>query len=97
MNSDMKHNNGTTGASMAVDRHADPRGLSMFPSRCRADLHDREQANAQAAVDDAMQSVGQMLEAVLQVMTNLRAARAALARAGDGPSYQDVGESGKAS
>ncbi|WP_232446762.1 hypothetical protein [Burkholderia ubonensis] len=93
----MKHKNGTTGASMAVDRHADVRGLSMFSSRCRADLLHREQVEARTAIDDAMQSVGQVLEAALQAMSNLRAARAALARSGDGsPTHQDAGEAGKA-
>ncbi|MGV4733188.1 hypothetical protein ACRUK7_24690 [Burkholderia pseudomallei] len=98
MNSDVKHNNGMTGVPMAVDHLADARGLSMFPVRYRPDLTERERADARAAIDNAMQSVGHVLEAALQAMTNLRAANAALARSGDcAPDYQDVGGAGKSS
>ncbi|KVS41077.1 hypothetical protein [Burkholderia ubonensis] len=78
MNSNVKHTNGAIVPSMAVDRHADACGLPMFPARFRTDLINNDQADARAAIDNAMQSVGQVLEAALQAMTNLRAASAAL-------------------
>ncbi|TCW81026.1 hypothetical protein C5O80_22860 [Burkholderia sp. SRS-46] len=98
MNSDVKHNNGMTGVPMAVDHLADARGLSMFPARYRSDMIERERADARAAIDNAMLSVGQVLEAALQAMTNLRAASAALAQSSDcAADYQDAGGAGKSS
>ncbi|MCR1767679.1 hypothetical protein [Burkholderia glumae] len=85
MSNNMKHNNGTIGASMAVDRHADAHTLSMFRGRFHSGLTERERAEARAAIDNAMQSVGQVLEVSLQAMGNLRVAQAALVLYDDGP------------
>ena len=78
MSIDMKHNNGTIGALMAADRHVDTRAQVMGEVRFRTDLTESERDDARAAIDDAMQSVGQVLEVALQAMGNLRTARAAL-------------------
>jgi hypothetical protein len=85
MSNNMKHNNGTIGASMAVDRHADAHALSMFAGRFNSGLTERERADVCAAIDNAMQSVGQVLEVALQAMGNLRVAQAALVHYDDGP------------
>jgi hypothetical protein len=85
MSINMKHNNSTVGTWMAVDRHADARSLVTDTVRLRADRTDGERDKARAAIDDAMQSVGQVLEFALQAMGNLRVARAALARLEEGP------------
>ncbi|KVD18373.1 hypothetical protein WI81_09815 [Burkholderia ubonensis] len=84
MNSNSEHNTGTIGASMPADHHADSRGSSMFTPRIRTDMTDDERADAHAAIDTAMQSVGQVLEAALQAMANLRDARETLTQCGDG-------------
>ncbi|KWC25357.1 hypothetical protein WL50_10570 [Burkholderia ubonensis] len=98
MNSDVKHNNGAIVPSMAVDRHADACGLPMFPARFRTDQINRDQADARAAIDNAMQSVGQVLEAALQAMTNLRAASAALEQSDHmRPASPNVGGTAKSS
>ncbi|MDR5642859.1 hypothetical protein [Burkholderia cenocepacia] len=81
----MKHNNGAVGVLTAADRHADARALATGGMRFRSDLTGSERDVAHAAIDDAMQSVGQVLEVALQAMGNLRVARAALARCDDGP------------
>ncbi|MDR8051881.1 hypothetical protein [Burkholderia cenocepacia] len=85
MSIDMKHNNRAVGVLMAADRHADARALAMGGMRFRSDLTRSEREVARAAIDDAMQSVGQVLETVLQAMGNLRVARAELGRCDDGP------------
>ncbi|VWC00426.1 hypothetical protein BPS26883_04863 [Burkholderia pseudomultivorans] len=82
MSINMKHSSGTV---MAADRHVDMRPLVMDGARFCSDLTESERVDARAAIDDAMQSVGQVLEAALQVMGNLRTARAALVRYDDGP------------
>ncbi|KVU55396.1 hypothetical protein [Burkholderia cepacia] len=85
MSIDMKHNNGAVGVMTAADRHADARALAMGGMRFRSDLIRSERDVARAAIDDAMQSVGQVIEVALQAMGNLRVARAALGRCDDGP------------
>ncbi|KVN23546.1 hypothetical protein WJ63_20385 [Burkholderia pyrrocinia] len=84
MNSNMQHNNSTTGAAAPADHHADTGGAPAFSPPCRTNLTDDERADAHAAIDCAMQSIGQVLEAALQAMANLRDARATLAPPDDG-------------
>ncbi|MBN3820070.1 hypothetical protein G3N57_27280 [Paraburkholderia sp. Se-20369] len=84
MNSNMQHNNSTTGAAAPADHHADTGGVQAFSPQSRTNLTDDERADAHAAIDCAMQSVGQVLEAALQAMANLRNARATLAPPDDG-------------
>ncbi|CAB3758563.1 hypothetical protein GQ57_03140 [Burkholderia sp. MSh2] len=83
MDTNRKHDNGTIGAMDRADHRADTRGLTMGPPRYRSDLTDGERADAHAAIDNAMLSVGQVLEAALQAMANLRDARATLQQCGD--------------
>ncbi len=85
MSINMKHSNGTVGTLTAADRHADTRSQAMGVGRFRTNLTESERDDARTAIDDAMQSVGQVLEAALQAMGNLRTARAALVRYDDGP------------
>ncbi|WP_423378000.1 hypothetical protein [Burkholderia sp. LMG 32019] len=85
MSINMKHSNGPVGALMAADRQADSRSQAVGGVRLRTDLTESERDDACAAIDDAMQSVGQVLEVALQAMGNLRVARAALVRYDDGP------------
>ncbi|UNY41861.1 hypothetical protein CPT_Momento_031 [Burkholderia phage Momento] len=85
MSIDMKHNNGAVGVLTAADRHADARARATGGVRFRSDMTGSERDVARAAIDDAMQSVGQVLEVALQAMGNLRVARAALGRCDDGP------------
>lgn len=83
MDTNRKHDNGTIGVPAHADHRADARGLTMGPPRYRSDLTDDERADAHAAIDNAMLSVGQVLEAALQAMANLRDARATLQQCGD--------------
>ena len=83
MDTNRKHDNGTIGPSAHADHRADARGLTMGPPRYRSDLTDDERADAHAAIDNAMLSVGQVLEAALRAMANLRDARATLQQCGD--------------
>ncbi|WP_230684596.1 hypothetical protein [Burkholderia cepacia] len=83
MDTNRKHDNGTIGASAHADHRADARGLTIGSPRFRSDLTDDERADAHAAIDTAMLSVGQVLEAALQAMANLRDARATLQQCGD--------------
>ncbi len=91
MSIDMKHNNRTVGVLMAADRQVNTRCRAMGEGRYRLDLTGCQRDDPRAAIDDAMQSVGQVLEVILQVMGDLRTARDALTQ-----SYQDSGKAGKA-
>ncbi|VWD64044.1 hypothetical protein BLA39750_07831 [Burkholderia lata] len=83
MDTNRKHDIGTIGVSAHADHRADTRGMTMGPPRYRPDLTDDERADAHAKIDSAMLSVGQVLEAALQAMANLRDARATLQQCGD--------------
>lgn len=70
-------NDNTARLSTTPVQHTDVHRLSRLSS-VRLDVSNDEREEMRATIDNAMQSVGLVLETALQAMTNLRAARAAL-------------------
>ncbi|MCW0030047.1 hypothetical protein [Burkholderia pseudomallei] len=78
MQSNINRDNNLAGVAMNADRLVDARGLAAVAARYRDDRGNR--ADAQAAIDSAIDSVGLVLESALAAMAELRSARAVLTR-----------------
>lgn len=70
-------NDNTARLSTTAVQRTDVHRLSRLSS-VRLDVSNDEREEMRAMIDNAMQSVGLVLETALQAMTNLRAVRAAL-------------------
>ncbi|WP_028201175.1 hypothetical protein [Burkholderia pseudomallei] len=81
MQSNINRDNNLAGVAMNADRLVDARGLAAIAARYREDRGNR--ADAEAAIDNAIDSVGLVLESALAAMAELRNARAALMRFAD--------------
>ncbi|CAJ7442318.1 Uncharacterised protein [Burkholderia pseudomallei] len=81
MQSNINCDNNPAGVAMNADRLVDARGLVAIAARCRDERRNRHDATA--AIDSAIDSVGIVLESALAAMTELRNARAAIARCSD--------------
>ncbi|KVD81692.1 hypothetical protein WS62_24220 [Burkholderia sp. ABCPW 14] len=81
MQSNINRDNNLAGVAMNAERPTDARGLAAIAGRYRNDHGNR--ADAEAAIDSALDSVGLVLESALAAMAELRNARAVLTHFAD--------------